>query len=55
MVDQRIAKPPRESLGLLDRVRDAIRRRHFSYRNAQAYLHRIRRYLFFRGKWHPVQ
>ena len=41
--------PPR----LLDSVIDAIRRRHYSYRTEQAYLHWIKRYIWFHGKRHP--
>ena len=39
-------KPPR----LLDLVRDAIRRKHYSYRTEQAYVHWIKRFIFFTGK-----
>ncbi|MBI1873014.1 MAG: phage integrase N-terminal SAM-like domain-containing protein, partial [Acidobacteria bacterium] len=35
------ARPPR----LLDRVRDAIRTRHYSRRTEEAYVHWIRRYI----------
>lgn len=42
-------KPPR----LLDQVRDAIRRRHYSYRTEPAYVHWIKRFIFFTGKRHP--
>lgn len=41
--------PPR----LLDQVRDAIRRRHYSYRTEQAYVHWIKRFIYFSGKRHP--
>jgi integron integrase len=44
-----VAKPQR----LLDRVRDAIRRRNYSYRTEEAYVHWIRRFIFFSGKRHP--
>ncbi len=43
------AGPPR----LLDQVRDAIRRRHYSYRTEQAYVHWVRRFIWFSGKRHP--
>lgn len=43
------AKPPR----LLDQVRDAVRRRHYSYRTEQTYIHWIKRFIFFSGKRHP--
>jgi len=43
------AKPPR----LLEQVRDAIRRRHYSHRTEQSYVHWIKRFIFFSGKRHP--
>lgn len=39
--------------GLLGRVRDAVRRRHYSYRTEKAYLQWIRRFILFHGKRHP--
>ena len=41
--------PPR----LLDQVRDVIRRRHYSYRTEQTYVHWIKRFIYFSGKRHP--
>ena len=38
---------------LLDRVRDAIRVKHYSYRTEEAYVHWIRRYILFHDKCHP--
>jgi hypothetical protein len=38
---------------LLDRVRDAVRTRHYSRRTEEAYVHWIRRYIVFHGKAHP--
>lgn len=38
---------------LLDQVRNAIRRRHFSYRTEQAYIHWIKRFIHFHGLRHP--
>jgi hypothetical protein len=38
---------------LLDRVRAAIRMRHYSRRTEEAYTHWIRRYIVFHGKKHP--
>ena len=46
-----IAPQPR----LLDRVRDEIRRRHYSYRTEQAYLHWIKRFIYYHGKRHPAE
>ena len=45
------AGPPR----LLDRVRQAIRARHYSRRTEKAYTAWIRRYIFFHGKRHPAE
>jgi len=42
-------QPPR----LLDRVRAALRARHYSYRTEQAYVGWIRRYIVFNGRRHP--
>jgi integron integrase len=39
---------------LLDRVREAIRTRHYSGRTEKAYVHWIKRYIFFHGKRHPA-
>jgi len=49
MPDNPIPTPPR----LLERVRDAIRRRHYSYRTEQTYLHWIKRYIWFHDRRHP--
>jgi integron integrase len=43
------ARPPR----LLDRVRLAIRTRHYSRRTEEAYVGWVRRYILFHGKRHP--
>lgn len=40
---------------LLDQLRDAIRRRHYSYRTEKSYLHWARRYILFHGKRHPAE
>ncbi|OFW25597.1 MAG: hypothetical protein A3H97_03210 [Acidobacteria bacterium RIFCSPLOWO2_02_FULL_65_29] len=42
-------QPPR----LLDRVRDAIRVRHYSRRTEEAYVYWIRKYIVFHNKKHP--
>src|SRR5499425_3421438 len=39
---------------LLDRVREAIRARHYSRRTEQAYVAWIRRYILFHDKRHPL-
>jgi len=40
---------------LLDRVRDAIRLKHYSYRTEGAYVNWIKRYIFFHGIRHPAE
>src|SRR5437867_8495368 len=40
---------------LLDRVRAALRARHYSCRTEKAYVHWIKRYIFFHGKRHPAE
>jgi len=37
----------------LDRVRDAIRRRNYSYRTEEVYVQWIKRFIYFSGKRHP--
>ena len=46
-----VPPPPR----LLDRVRAAVRARHFSRRTEQAYVGWIRRYILFHEKRHPAE
>jgi integrase len=38
---------------LLDTAREAIRRRHYSYRTEETYLHWMRRFILFSGRRHP--
>ena len=40
---------------LLDRVREALRTRHYSRRTEKAYVHWLKRYIFFHGKRHPAE
>ena len=40
---------------LLDRVRDVLRRKHYSFRTEQAYTDWIRRFILFHGKRHPKE
>ena len=40
---------------LLDRVRAAVRTRHYSRRTEEAYVAWIRRYIIFHGKRHPME
>lgn len=42
-------QPPK----LLDQVRDRIRRKYYSLRTEEAYVHWIKRFIFFHGKRHP--
>ena len=46
-----VPPPPR----LLDRVRAAVRARHFSRRTEQAYVGWIRRFILFHDKRHPAE
>ena len=46
-----LPKAPR----LLDRVRDAIRRLHYSDRTEETYVHWIKRFIYFSGKRHPAE
>lgn len=45
------ATPPR----LLDQVRERLRLKHYSKRTEAAYVHWIKRYIFFHGKRHPLE
>jgi integron integrase len=45
------SKPQR----LLDRVREAIRRLHYSRRTEETYIHWIKRFIYFSGKRHPAE
>ncbi len=38
-----------------DRVRDAIRRRHYTDRTEETYIHWIKRFIYFSGKRHPAE
>ena len=55
MNDHDIQNPPAGTASprLLDLAREAIRRRHYSYRTEQAYLHWMKRFILFSGKRHP--
>jgi integron integrase len=46
-------EPPKPRL--LDRVRHAIETRHYSRRTEKAYVHWIKRYIFFHAKRHPAE
>ncbi len=50
------ASPPEPgSPRLLDRVRQAIRTRHYSPRTEKAYVNWVRKFVLFHGKRHPAQ
>ena len=52
-----VGKPASEGASrprLLDRLRGALRARHYSRRTEDAYVAWIRRYIIFHGKRHPV-
>jgi hypothetical protein len=40
---------------LLDRVREAIRTRHYSIRTEESYIRWIREHILFSGKRHPAE
>ena len=40
---------------LLEQVRQAIRKRHYSDRTEKAYVHWIKRFIFFHNKRHPIE
>lgn len=46
-----MSTPPK----LLDRVRDRLRYKQYSLRTEEAYIHWIKRFIYFHGKRHPVQ
>lgn len=41
-------------LRLLDQVRETIRRKYCSRRTGEAYVHWIKRFIYFTGKRHPA-
>lgn len=47
--------PSPDNRKLLDRVRDAIRLKHYSIRTEQAYADWIKRFILFHKKRHPAQ
>ena len=47
------SEPPRAPR-LLEQLRDAIRRKHYSYRTEETYIHWVRRFIYFSGKRHPA-
>ena len=53
--DMDVSPPEAARPRLLEVARDAIRRRHYSYRTEETYLQWIRRFILFSGKRHPRQ
>ena len=51
-VKPEVVAPPKK---LLDRVRDAVRVRHYSIHTEEAYVHWIRRFIVFNQKRHPAE
>ena len=55
-IENRTPAPPAvQKPKLLDQVRQAIRTRHYSDKTEKAYVHWIKRYIFFHGKRHPQE
>ena len=50
---QSVSKTQPEKPRLLDQVRAEIRTKHYSPRTEQAYVHWIKRFIYFAGKRHP--
>ncbi len=49
------APPPSRQPKLLDRLRDALRARHYSPRTEQSYRHWVKRFIFFHQVRHPAE
>jgi integron integrase len=47
--------PAAQKPKLMDQVRQAIRTRHYSYRTEKAYVHWVKRFIFFHNKRHPME
>lgn len=55
-VTANVPSPPKsQNPKLLDQVRQAIRARHYSDKTEKAYVHWIKRYIFFHDKRHPQE
>ena len=52
-IDEKTKGPSIRPLRLLDQVRNAIGRRHYSTRTEETYIHWIKRFIYFHGKRHP--
>jgi len=51
----RIAPAPAQKPKLLDRLREALRSRHYSRRTEQSYCHWVKRFCYFHSLRHPAQ
>ena len=49
------APEPLQKPKLLDRLRDALRSRHYSRRTEQTYCHWVKRFIFFHNMRHPAE
>jgi len=49
------ASPPPQQPKLLDRLREALRSRHYSPRTEQCYRHWVKRFIFFHHVRHPAE
>jgi hypothetical protein len=47
--------PAPEAPRLLEQVRDAVRRLHYSDRTEETYVHWIKRFIYFSDKRHPAE
>ena len=47
--------PRTERPRLLDRLRFALRAKHYAYRTEQVYVHWVRRFMLYHGKRHPKE
>lgn len=53
-MDDSLGSQATRSPRLLDQVRNAVRRRNYSYRTEEAYVHWIKRFIYFSAKRHPI-
>jgi len=51
----RISPEPAQKPKLLDRLREALRSRHYSRRTEQTYCHWVKRFIFFHNMRHPAE
>ena len=46
---------PQNPFKLIDQVRTTIRTKHYSYKTEKSYVHRIKEYIYFHKKKHPIE